>query len=561
MTFQHGKNHLGDRNEYLPTVHGFDEFFGNLYHLNAEEEPENVDYPKNPEFKQRFGPRGVLKTRATDKDDATVDPRFGRVGMQTIEDTGPLTIKRMETADEEFLAATLDAMERSTKAKRPFFIWHNTTRMHIWTHLQKKYQDMVAEKGLYGAGMTELDDQIGVLLKKLEDLAIANNTIVIFTSDNGAETFTWPDGGCTPFRGEKNTNWEGGYRVPCMVRWPGVIKPGTVVNDVVSHEDWAPTLVAAAGDPDVKSKLLKGLQANGKTFKVHLDGYNQMELLSGKGESARREFFYFTDDGDLCGLRVSKWKAVFMEQTHHGFNVWRQPMITLRLPKLFDLRADPFERADHESGAYDRWMIDRAYALVPAQVVVGQFLATFKEFPPRQRAASFGVSQRLMHCTEAPGKRPVASSVRRLGGRSQLGSACRKHDHPATRRFIMSKTSVISGRTIFKMSALAAVAIVFSAWGSQAQVELSKYADSKGYIDVQKLTCAQLANTFQEDADFLGVWYSGWYNGLAKKSAINIPRVKQGIHEVIVHCQANKGKRIIQAIDYVLKQEQQRKKK
>ena len=395
MTFQHGKNHLGDRNEYLPTVHGFDEFFGNLYHLNAEEEPENVDYPKNPEFKQRFGPRGVLKTRATNQDDTTVDPRFGRVGMQTIEDTGSLNTTRMQTADEEFLAATLDAMERAKKANRPFFIWHNTTRMHIWTHLQKKYQDMVAEKGLYGAGMTELDDQIGVLLKKLDDLAIANDTIVIFTSDNGAETFTWPDGGATPFRGEKNTNWEGGYRVPCVVRWPGVIQPGTVVNDIVSHEDWTPTLLAAAGDPDVKSKLVKGHQANGKTFKVHLDGYNQMNFLSGKGESGRREFFYFTDDGDLCGLRVSKWKAVFMEQTSHGFNVWREPMITLRLPKIFDLRADPFERADHESGSYDRWMIDRAYALVPAQVVVGQFLSTFKEFPPRQRAASFGVSQAL----------------------------------------------------------------------------------------------------------------------------------------------------------------------
>jgi arylsulfatase A-like enzyme len=395
MTFQHGKNHLGDRNEFLPTVHGFDEFFGNLYHLNAEEEPENVDYPKNPEFKQRFGPRGVLKTRATTTDDATVDPRFGKVGMQTIEDTGPLATTRMRTADEEFLAATLDAMERARRANRPFFIWHNTTRMHIWTHLQKKYQDMVAEKGLYGAGMTELDDQVGVLLKKLDDLAIANNTIVIFTSDNGAETFTWPDGGTTPFRGEKNTNWEGGFRVPCVVRWPGVIQPGTVINDIVSHEDWAPTLLAAAGDPDVKSKLTRGLQANGKTFKVHLDGYNQMNLLSGKGESARREFFYFTDDGDLCGLRVGKWKAVFMEQKAHGFNVWRQPMVTLRLPKIIDLRADPFERADHESGSYDRWMIDRAYALVPAQAVVGQFLATFREFPPRQRPASFGVSQAL----------------------------------------------------------------------------------------------------------------------------------------------------------------------
>jgi arylsulfatase len=395
MTFQHGKNHLGDRNEFLPTLHGFDEFFGNLYHLNSEEEPENVDYPKDPAFARRFGPRGVLKTKATDRDDPTVDPRFGKVGMQTIEDTGPLTVKRMETADEEFLAATLDAMERAKTAGKPFFIWHNPTRMHIWTHLQEKYQDMVAEKGLYGAGMTEVDDNVGVLLKKLDDLGIANNTIVIFTTDNGAETFTWPDGGATPFRGEKNTNWEGGFRVPCLARWPGTVKPGTVINDIVAHEDWAPTLLAAAGDPDIKDKLTKGFEANGKTFKVHLDGYNQTDLLSGKGPGARKEFFYFSDDGDLTGLRYERWKAVFMEQPAHGFGVWREPFTALRLPKMFDLRADPFERADIESGAYERWFIDRAYLLVPAQAVVAQFLATFRDFPPRQRPASFTVGQAL----------------------------------------------------------------------------------------------------------------------------------------------------------------------
>jgi len=395
MTFQHGKNHLGDRNEFLPTVHGFDEFFGNLYHLNAEEEPENIDYPKDPTFARRFGPRGVLKCKATDRDDTTVDPRFGKVGMQTIQDTGPLNLKRMETADEEFLAATLDAMERAKAANRPFFIWHNSTRMHVWTHLQKKYQDMVAEKGLYGAGMTELDDQIGVLLKKLDDLGIANNTIVIFTSDNGAEKFTWPDGGASPFRGEKNTNWEGGFRVPCVVRWPGVIRPGTVINDIMAHEDWMPTLLAAAGETDVKDKLTKGFQAHGVTFKVNLDGYNQMDLLSGKGPSARKEFFYFSDDGDLTGFRYNKWKIVFMEQQAHGMNVWRAPLVPLRLPKIFDLRADPFETADRESGAYDRWSADRLYLLVPAQAFVGQFLATFKDFPPRQRSASFSVGQAL----------------------------------------------------------------------------------------------------------------------------------------------------------------------
>jgi arylsulfatase len=290
MTFQHGKNHLGDRNEFLPTMHGFDEFFGNLYHLNAEEEPENVNYPKAPQFRARFGPRGVLKTKATDRDDATVDPRFGKVGMQTIQDTGPLARKRMETADEEFLATTLDAMDRAKAANRPFFIWHNATRMHVWTHLQKKYEDMVDEKGFFGAGMTELDDQVGMLLKKLDDLGIANNTIVIFTTDNGAEKFTWPDGGTSPFRGEKNTNWEGGFRVPCVVRWPGVVQPGTVINEIMAHEDWSPTLLAAAGDPNVKEKLTKGHQANGKTFKVQLDGYNQMNLLSGKGPSLVRNF-------------------------------------------------------------------------------------------------------------------------------------------------------------------------------------------------------------------------------------------------------------------------------
>jgi arylsulfatase A-like enzyme len=395
MTFQHGKNHLGDRNEFLPTVHGFDEFFGNLYHLNAEEEPENIDYPKTPQFAQRFGPRGVLKTKATDQDDPTIDPRFGKVGKQTIVDTGPLTRKRMETVDEEFLAATLDAMERAKTANRPFFIWHNSTRMHIWTHLQKKYEDMVAEKGLYGAGMTQLDDNVAVLLNKLDALGIADNTILIFTTDNGAETFSWPDGGTTPFRSEKNTNWEGGFRVPCLVRWPGRVKPGTVINDIVAHEDWVPTLLAAAGDPDVKEKLTQGLETDGKRFKVHLDGYNQMDLLSGEEPSGRKEFFYFSDDGDLTCLRYLKWKAVFMEQRAHGLEVWREPLTALRVPKIFDLHADPFERADIESGAYERWFIDRAFLLVPAQAVVAQFLASFREFPPRQKPASFSVDQAL----------------------------------------------------------------------------------------------------------------------------------------------------------------------
>jgi arylsulfatase A-like enzyme len=394
MTFQNGKNHLGDRNEFLPTVHGFDEFFGNFYHLNAEEEPENVDYPKNPAFMAKFGPRGVYKCKATATENpAPPDPRFGPWGKQVCTDTGPLTRQRMETTDEEFLAETLANIDSSVKAGKPFFIWHNTTRMHIWTHLQPKYLAMVAEKGLYGAGMTEFDDNIGVMLKKLDDLGIADNTIVIITTDNGAETFSWPDGGATPFRGEKNTNWEGGYRVPFVIRWPGVIKPGTIINDICAHEDWATTLLAAAGEPDVKQKLLTGYQANGRTFKVHLDGYDLTDMLAGKAPGPRKEFFYWTDDGELAGLRYDKWKLVFMEQREHGFHVWSNPFVPLRVPWIEDLHADPYERANYEASDYDHWMLDRVYLLVPAQAYVGQFLMTFKDFPPRQKAASFSLDQ------------------------------------------------------------------------------------------------------------------------------------------------------------------------
>ena len=309
-TGQFGKNHLGDRNEFLPTVHGFDEFFGNLYHLNAEEEPEDPQYPKMPEFKQRFGPRGALRCKATENDDPTVDPRFGKIGKQKIDDTGPITRKRMETVEEEFLNGTLSFMERAVKEKKPFFIWHNSTRMHVWTRLQPKYQDKTGY-GLYADGMAELDDVVGALLKKIDDLGIADNTIVIFTTDNGAEKVTWPDGGSTTFRGEKGSTWEGGMRVPCAVRWPKVIKPGTVINGIMSHEDWAVTLLAAAGEPDVKEKLLKGHTANGKPFKVHLDGYDQREMLAGTGPSKRNEIFYFDDNGNLNAVRVRDWKAHF----------------------------------------------------------------------------------------------------------------------------------------------------------------------------------------------------------------------------------------------------------
>ena len=374
-TGQFGKNHLGDLDEMLPSNHGFDEFFGNLYHLNAEEEPENVDYPKNPEFKKKFGPRGVIHSYAD-----------GR-----IEDTGPLTKKRMETVDEEFLKAAQGFIDQSAKSKKPFFVWFNTTRMHIFTHLKKESEGKTG-LGIEADGMVEHDGHVGLLLKQLDDLGIAANTIVIYSTDNGAEVMSWPDAGMTPFRGEKNTNWEGGYRVPMMVRWPGKIKPGQVSNVVISQEDWMPTLLAAAGTPDIKEKLLTGYAVGKKTFKVHVDGYNFLPYLTGQTkESPRKEFFYFSDDGGLVGLRYDRWKMVFQEQRAESFDVWQEPMVTLRIPKLFDLRGDPFERADHEGIDYPRWRVERVYLLVPAQAIVGQFLSTMKEFPPRQKPGSFNL--------------------------------------------------------------------------------------------------------------------------------------------------------------------------
>jgi arylsulfatase A-like enzyme len=378
-TGQFGKNHLGDRDEFLPTAHGFDEFFGNLYHLNAEEEPENPDYPKSVQFHERFGPRGVLHSYAD-----------GR-----IEDTGPLTAKRMETIDEELASAAMKFVDQAHQTNTPFFVWFNPSRMHIFTHLKPASEGKTG-LGVYADGMVEHDGQVGQLLKQLDDLGIADNTIVIYTTDNGAETFTWPDGGTIPFRGEKNTNWEGGYRAPALIRWPGVVKPGTISNDVTSSLDWFPTLVAAAGGGDVKEKLLSGYSAGSKTFKVHLDGYNLMPALSdGTTAWPRKEFFYFSDDGDLVGLRYERWKAVFAEQRATGFDVWQDPLVLLRLPKLFDLWGDPFERADHESPYYADWRIRRIFLLVPAQAFVAQFLQSFKDFPPRQKPASFSVDQVL----------------------------------------------------------------------------------------------------------------------------------------------------------------------
>jgi arylsulfatase len=402
-TGQSGKNHVGDRNEHLPTVHGFDEFFGNLYHLNAEEEPENPDYPKMPGFKEKFGPRGVLKCKASDKDDLTEDPRFGRVGKQTIQDTGPLTKKRMETVDEEFLGAAKDFfIGRNAKAGKPFFCWFNSTRMHIHTHLKPASLGKTG-LGVQADGMVEYDGMVGELLKQLDDLGIADNTIVIYSTDNGAEQFSWPDGGNTPFHGEKNSSWEGGYRVPAVMRWPGVVKPGAEINAIGSHEDWLPTLVAAAGEPNVKEKLLTGYEAAGKTFKVHLDGYDMSPFLAGKAEDPRKEFFYWTDDGNLAAVRYERWKLLFLEQRAKGFKVWSEPLVPLRVPLIEDLRADPFERAVDEAEGYGNYILNHAFLAVPAQAYVGKHLQTYLEYPPRQKPGSFSLDQVLQKLQEAGG--------------------------------------------------------------------------------------------------------------------------------------------------------------
>ncbi|MCX5842634.1 MAG: arylsulfatase, partial [Deltaproteobacteria bacterium] len=408
-TGQFGKNHLGDRNEYLPTVHGFDEFFGNLYHLNAEEEPELFNYPQDPKFREMFGPRGVLQTKATDKEDPTVQPRWGRIGRQTIEDTGPLTRKRMETIDDETSAAAIDFIQRQTKADKPFFVWYNATRMHLRTHVRPEHRSPKGVTALteYADGMIEHDGTVGSLLKALDDLGIADNTIVIYTTDNGPHANSWPDAATTPFRSEKNTNWEGGFRVPAFIRWPGHIKPDSVSNEIVSGLDWLPTLLAAAGDPDVKQKLIKGHKVGTPTYKVHLDGYNILPYLTGQEpKSPRREFIYFSDDGDLLALRYENWKFVFAEQRTPGtMAVWNDPFIRFRMSKLFDLRADPYERADITSNTYWDWGFDHAFLVVPSQAYIMNFIKTFKEFPPRQKPASFGIDQALEALQGAAGGR------------------------------------------------------------------------------------------------------------------------------------------------------------
>ncbi|MEE4144701.1 MAG: arylsulfatase [Halieaceae bacterium] len=392
MTGQFGKNHLGDKDEHLPSNHGFDEFYGNLYHLNAEEEPENEDYPKDPAFRKQFGPRGVIRSFADGK----------------IQDTGPLTKKRMETVDDDTSAEAMKFIDKAHKAGKPFFVWWSGTRMHFRTHVSDakmaRCKEQYPRADEYTCGMVEHDEHIGLFLKKLDDLGIADNTIVFYSTDNGPHMNTWPDAAMTPFRGEKNTNWEGGWRVPSMVRWPGKIKAGSVSNEIMHHMDWLPTFLAAAGEPQVKDKLLKGYKAIGRDYRVHLDGYNFLPHLTGKAaEGPRKEIFYFSDDGDLTALRYNDWKMIFMEQKAVGtFRVWMEPFVPLRVPLIFNLRRDPYERSEITSNTYYDWLLDRAYLLVPAQAYVGQFLATFKDYPPRQKAASFSLDQ-VMEKLSDPG--------------------------------------------------------------------------------------------------------------------------------------------------------------
>jgi arylsulfatase len=387
-TGQFGKNHLGDRDDMLPTKHGFDEFFGNLYHLNAEEEPESPDYPKDPNFKKNFGPRGVIHSFAD-----------GR-----ITDTGPLTRKRMETIDDEVMVKSLDFMRRAKNDDKPFFLWWNSTRMHIFTHLKAASVGKTG-LGVYADGMVEHDGHVGQLLAALKEMGLEENTIVMYSTDNGAETFTWPDGGTTMFRGEKNTQWEGGYRVPAMIRWPGVIQPGTVVNDIVAHEDMLPTLLAAAGDANVGADLLKGRKIGSMAYKVHLDGYDLGPALRGEGAWPRKEFIYWTDDGSVAALRYENWKITFLEQQAEGLKVWQEPFVQLRAPKITNLRMDPFERAEEENAiGYQRWYLERMYMIAPAGAYVGKWLQSFKDFPPRQKPGSFNLDRVMESVMSSSGR-------------------------------------------------------------------------------------------------------------------------------------------------------------
>jgi arylsulfatase len=402
-TGQFGKNHLGDRNEFLPTVHGFDEFFGNLYHLNAEEEPELPDYPKDPAFLAQFGPRGVMHSFATDKDDPTTDPRWGRVGKQTVKDTGPLTKKRMGTIDEEITAGALGFIEKQVKADKPFFVWYNSTAMHFRTHLADKNR---GKTGLddYSDRMATHDEQIGQILDKLEELGIADNTFVMYSTDNGPQNDTWPDGGNTPFRSNKDTNWEGAWRVPCLARWPGKIKAGSVLNGIGSHIDMFATILAMAGDPNVTEKLVNGYTVGGKSFKVHLDGHNLVPYLTGQvKESPRKALFYFSDDGDVMAVRNGDYKFVLAEQRATSTAVWQEPLVKLRLPYIFNLRLDPFERANFNANRYWDWMVDHIFMMYAMQALVAGQIKDFALFPPRQKPASFNLDEVLAQVQNASG--------------------------------------------------------------------------------------------------------------------------------------------------------------
>ncbi|WP_226704160.1 arylsulfatase [Microbulbifer elongatus] len=378
-TGQFGKNHFGDRDEHLPTNHGFDVFFGNLYHLNAEEEPENRDYPKDPEFRKKFGPRGVVKATADGK----------------IEDTGPLTKKRMETIDEETLAAAMDFIKQQVNAGKPFFVWWNATRMHFRTHVKEEHKGLSGPTGNeYQDGMVEHDQHVGQLLDLLDQLKITDNTIVFYSTDNGPHFNTWPDAGTTIFRSEKNSNWEGAYRVPAFVRWPGKFPAGKVLNGIVSHEDWLPTFAAAGGNPNIKDQLLKGTKLIGRSYKNYIDGYNMLDYLTGTTEeSPRREFIYVNDDGQIVAMRYDAWKAVFLENRGKAFGVWMEPFTELRVPLIFNLRRDPFERAQHNANSYYDWLLERAFVLVPLQQMAAKFLKTMEEYPPSQSPGSFNLKK------------------------------------------------------------------------------------------------------------------------------------------------------------------------
>jgi arylsulfatase len=406
-TGQFGKNHLGDRNEHLPTNHGFDEFFGNLYHLNAEEEPEMYDYfPEKdfPELRKQIEPRGVIHSWATDKDDMSEQPRWGRVGKQKIEDTGPLTRKRMETCDDEFAAAAEEFMKKQNAAGKPFFVWLNFTHMHMFTHTKKSSRGQAGRwQSPYHDTMIDHDKNVGDVLDYLDEQGIADNTFVMYSTDNGPHRNSWPDAGTTPFRSEKNTNWEGAFRVPMLVRWPGKIKAGSVSNEIVQHHDWLPTFLAMAGDSDVMDKLKKGYEAIGRTYKNHIDGYNLVPYLTGQvKESPRKLFIYLSDDGDVLGLRYDNWKVIFMEQRCRGtMQVWAEPFTRLRLPKIFNLRTDPYEYADITSNSYYEWFFYHDYILMGAYTISDKWAATFKDFPPVQKPNSFTIDQALEMLSEA----------------------------------------------------------------------------------------------------------------------------------------------------------------